>query len=185
MFCIDTKTFAVKRVTSKQEAQALGNAYELIKSEEDLKGSVNFTASALIHIYNGLSDKPVTKFQDRATAVRRVWGALLAVHPKETAVVEEPVSVPEAPKSSESAPQPQATPAKGKRGRAIGSGKMAGKMIIAKRTTNPRRPGTHGFASYEILLANPKGIRYEDYRAAGGRANDLGWDLARNYVEVR
>jgi hypothetical protein len=61
----------------------------------------------------------------------------------------------------------------------------AGKTIYATNTDNPRRAGTNGHRSYTILLNSPHGITYEDYIKAGGRPNDLGWDVERGWAAVK
>ena len=48
---------------------------------------------------------------------------------------------------------------------------------------NPRRKGTRGWHSFEIILKNP-GIVYEQYIAKGGRRQDLDWDWAKGNVVV-
>ena len=50
---------------------------------------------------------------------------------------------------------------------------------------NPRRAGTKGHTSMEILMkAGAKGIKYEDFLAQGGRRVDLAWDLVHDNVVV-
>lgn len=66
----------------------------MVQSIEDLEAS-NFTKAQLTAIWNALPDAaPVTRFQDRASAVRRLWGALcrLPVDPG-------PINGPSAPRS--------------------------------------------------------------------------------------
>jgi hypothetical protein len=63
---------------------------------------------------------------------------------------------------------------------------FSGRKIVTKLKENPRRADTFGHASFEIVLAaGAKGISYEDYRAAGGRPNDLQWDLDHDYVTLK
>jgi len=62
-------------------------------------------------------------------------------------------------------------------------GKFVGKTIRSLVTENPRREGTHGHISMAIII-KAKEISYEDYRAAGGRPNDLQWDIDHNNVEI-
>ena len=62
--------------------------------------------------------------------------------------------------------------------------KLHGKTIKPALKENPRREGTHGHRSYTILLANPKGMKVEDYLDKGGRMNDLNWDIDRERVTV-
>lgn len=63
---------------------------------------------------------------------------------------------------------------------------FSGRKIVTKLKENPRREGTHGHASFQIVLnAGAKGISYEEYRLAGGRSNDLQWDLDHDYVTLK
>lgn len=48
---------------------------------------------------------------------------------------------------------------------------------------NPRREGSHGFNSMQLILDSP-GITYGEYIAAGGRSNDLAWDIKHENVRV-
>ena len=74
----------------------------------------------------------------------------------------------------------KAKPAKGKR-----SSKFADKVIKNKSAKNPRREGTHGHRSMEIIMkAGKKGITYAAYIEAGGRNNDLNWDVEKDNVEL-
>jgi hypothetical protein len=69
-----------------------------------------------------------------------------------------------------------------KRGRAASN---VGRTLKAIVEANPRREGTKGHHSMGIILnAGTKGISYEDYIAAGGRSNDLSWDIEHGSVEV-
>lgn len=54
---------------------------------------------------------------------------------------------------------------------------------------NPRREGTHGWHSWEILRKHweengGRPMNYDDYVKAGGRPNDLRWDYDRGHVRV-
>lgn len=60
--------------------------------------------------------------------------------------------------------------------------KFSGKFIRKLVTENPRREGTWGHKSFSLIP--DEGISYEDYREAGGRNNDLQWDIDHKYVEV-
>lgn len=48
---------------------------------------------------------------------------------------------------------------------------------------NPRREGTHGHKSFEVIRENP-GITYEDFLEKGGRLVDLKWDHDRANVRT-
>jgi hypothetical protein len=64
------------------------------------------------------------------------------------------------------------------------TGKFAGKAIHLLVKDNPRKAGTHGWRSFEIVRKQP-GISYEAYIAAGGRNNDLRWDVEHKFAEVK
>ncbi len=71
------------------------------------------------------------------------------------------------------------TEATTKRGRAPS---LAGRFLFPAKfdddgkAMNTRKVGSHGHCSMQIILDNP-GIKVEDYLKAGGRSNDLRWDL--------
>lgn len=48
---------------------------------------------------------------------------------------------------------------------------------------NPRRRNSAGFNSLEIIINHP-GITTEEFRAQGGRMNDLRWDVEHGHVRV-
>lgn len=61
---------------------------------------------------------------------------------------------------------------------------LAGKKLThTKDGTNPRREGTHGYKSHQIILDNP-GITTEAFLEAGGRMNDLNWDISHGHVKA-
>jgi hypothetical protein len=60
---------------------------------------------------------------------------------------------------------------------------FAGRRLTATMGHNPRKDGTFGQRSYQIILDNP-GITFEKYRELGGRANDLQYDYVRDRVQV-
>lgn len=62
--------------------------------------------------------------------------------------------------------------------------RYAGKLLTPATSENHRQAGSHGHASFQLLLDSPEGMTYEEYMAAGGRANDLHWDVEREKVIV-
>ena len=56
-------------------------------------------------------------------------------------------------------------------------------FLTAKVTENPRRPGTKGRTSLQIIMDAP-GISTEMYMNLGGRHQDLKWDIEHDYVEA-
>lgn len=60
--------------------------------------------------------------------------------------------------------------------------KYTGKRIYKLIKTNPRRKGTWGWRSWEVIQ---HGMSYEDFIAAGGRRVDLAWDESYGRVEIK
>jgi hypothetical protein len=71
-----------------------------------------------------------------------------------------------------------AAKSEGKKGR---PGQFSGKRITKLVSKNPRREGTSGAASWDLIKS---GMTYEAYLAAGGVRRDLEWDLAHDWVKV-
>ena len=66
-----------------------------------------------------------------------------------------------------------------KRGR---KSQYAGKKLYRKTQENPRRKGSHGFHSFEVI---EDGITYEEFLERGGRLKDLDWDISKGHVTVK
>ncbi len=50
---------------------------------------------------------------------------------------------------------------------------------------NPRKPDTHGWHAFNILLNGEKGMSVEDYLDNGGGWNHLRHDIAKKFIEIR
>tara|TARA_R100000656_G_scaffold117522_2_gene90914 strand:+ start:10015 stop:10560 length:546 start_codon:yes stop_codon:yes gene_type:complete len=56
-------------------------------------------------------------------------------------------------------------------------------LLKSEETHNPRRKGSHGFTSYQIILDNP-GLTYAKFIELGGRRQDLAHDVIRKRFKV-
>lgn len=188
----DGKIFEFK---SLRHAASHGNGLLVVTSAEDIIGS-SVTRQQMVMLYNQFLDKePIKGFRDKATAAKALMALAQAkavsMIEKESEnpmseVAEEVKAV--APKKAKvvkaaKAANAEAADGNGRRGR---NSMFDGRKFKAKDglTVNPRRAGTNGFNSFEILMANPDGVNYEEYLAAGGRRVDLAWDLAHDNVVV-
>jgi hypothetical protein len=90
-------------------------------------------------------------------------------------------------KKAPASPKAEANGAEGEEaGRRGRKSVLLGKRLVAKVAENPRRQGSHGFRSIQLILdAGPKGIATESFIELGGRLKDAQWDIAHNYVEAR
>jgi hypothetical protein len=76
-------------------------------------------------------------------------------------------------------------PAGAGRGRASAhAGKKLYPVAAKCKEGNPRRAGTPGNKSMQIIIDNP-GILFEDFIKKGGRSPDLNWDVAKGNASVK
>ena len=54
--------------------------------------------------------------------------------------------------------------------------------IIKKVSDNPRREGTFGYKSFQLIKS---GMTVEQFVKKGGRLRDLHWDVDHEYVELK
>ncbi len=153
---------------SAEVARRSGNGYSIVEKAADLSDLRTFPTRVLVNLYNQTAERKVTKFRDRATAERKVFQML-------SEQVADPVET-----ESETNEQEPTQEVKDKRI------SFKGKMIEAVCQENPRRAGTGGFKSMQILIDANGPISYEDFLKAGGRRPDFYWDLTKydNRVKV-
>ena len=165
------KIFAYPTV---RDALNAGNGYVVANSPDDLvKASI--TMGQMVALYNRLSGSAIAKFSDRSTGAKR----LIALAEAKALQVEIKRKEKEMTEAAAKVSAPKETAKKGR------SSAFVGRILKAKKTDNPRREGTHGHKSMAIIIAaGDKGIKYEDFIAAGGRRVDLAWDFAREAVEI-
>lgn len=148
----------------------------------------NAETKDLIAWYNENSgSKPIAKFKDRETAERRVSELKQAIVELSGASSKGDSAKKEAKKAAKAKKADGNTDTDDKsRGRKSANlGKRIYKQYVdpeTKKAANPRREGTHGHKSYELIK---DGMSYEDYIAAGGRNNDLRYDLDHGFVVLK
>jgi hypothetical protein len=191
---INTETASVEVYTSKHEAQKKGNNFPIFTSEAELLEHSSISTGVILDAYNILTNEKVKRFSDRASGVKRLWKALQGLEPErqpEPAAKAPAAKATVTPEGSETKPKKEAKP-KGEKtpsgdgsGRKKGTGTFAGKTVYAKVETNPRRAGTAGFKSFEVIRGKKEGVPYAEYLAKGGRPQDLRWDIERKWAEVK
>lgn len=198
----NTNTGSLGVYSTKQEA---GSDMPVFASAAEF-AQTKASLTELARFYNQLTGSNIKKFSDRESAVKRVWDAAIAAQENYDAQQPGPdaqkADAPEAQgeqteqeqgnSQPDDASQPVVAPvidndaATKRRGRKPGTGQFAGKTVFAKKGVNPRRVGTKGWHSYNILIGKmTEGVPYADYIAAGGRAVDLDWDIKHKFAEVK
>lgn len=169
---------------SRKHAAGHGNGILVATTAEEILAS-SVTTQQMVSLYNRFFDKqPVKGYPNKQAAARSMiaLAQAKAVKPIETDRSE---SMSEVQVKAEKPTKVKASKAdsNGRRGR---NSMFDGRRFKVKdgMTTNPRREGTKGHASFLLLLDSPDGLKYEDYLAAGGRRVDLAWDLIHGNVEV-
>lgn len=172
---------------SRKEAISHGNGWSFVSNEEELTDT-NVTMGQMVELYNALTpESPIKNFRDRPTAIRR----MIALAQAKAKLIESSEAQNEKPmerklsETKEKKPKKEKTLNKegGKKGRASSfEGKIV--KVAAEMKENPRREGSHGYRSMQILLENPNGIPYEDFISMGGRRQDLAWDIMHGHAHV-
>jgi hypothetical protein len=175
---LDTENQQVFAYRTRREAGSKGNNLPIVDSAEAIAAHDSLSTNDIRAIFNRITNANVKKFATRSTAARRLWEALRAIEPNEAPEVPEAVETERTPKEAGQAPVSA-------KGRKPGSGKYAGKLIVPLKEVNPRRAGTSGFKSYEIIKGRIEGVPFEEYIKAGGVTRDLEWDMAHNWSMVK
>lgn len=186
---------SIKAYPSRSLALHQGNGTLIFSDEDDLVKSP-IPTSVLVSVYNRHnSSNPIKDFRDKTTAAKRIFAlaearAELVEAPRTQPVLEKLEPVAETLKKVKSAKLPRekkvtemSDESSAKRGRKSSNN---GLKLYPKEglTENPRREGTHGHKSMQIILDNP-GISYEEFIAQGGRAQDLRWDMLHGTVTTK
>jgi hypothetical protein len=56
--------------------------------------------------------------------------------------------------------------------------------IVPVVKENPRREGSHGFKSMQVILKARKPLTVEEFEEKGGRLRDLHWDINFGHVKL-
>jgi hypothetical protein len=123
-------------------------------------------------------EKPVRKFADRDTATKRMAGVLEALATPGTVSEASPVAGAigdaGAPATNGAEPKQPKTPSER-------AGKLKGMTILRLTRANPRKAGTSGGRSWDLIT---KGMTVEEFLAAGGIRRDLEWDIDHKWTTV-
>lgn len=179
----------IKAYPSRSLALKDGNGFTIFSDESDLLKKEALTLSQMVVFYNHHnSAQPVKKFSDRAVAAKRIFNLAQAKAEK----VEMPNIAPtnetvretmENLKTAKAAKVKAEKKTAAKRGR---KSEFAGVKIFPAEglKENPRREGGFGYKAMAFIMANP-GVSYEDFVEAGGRRQDLAWDIAKGNVTIQ
>ena len=166
---------------------SFGNDNSVIVSDaEKMLNNANITCAAMVRVYNQYSKESVKRFADRKTAVRRV----IAVMKKSKHIDEAPTN------NSGSANILPNNNVKGNYEQLVASNTTnkeksvkANKQdtIVVVVDKNPRREGTLGWRSYNIILNHnsDEELTVAKYLELGGRMNDLLWDVKRDRLQLQ
>jgi len=180
VYAINTNTLQCRPFASEEEMRSSGNIWHGFRSAEDLESKMvglGLTITKMATIYNKVSEKEVKKFADKKTAAKRVFNAIA----DQVVTIDEIVKKPKTPQID---PLPGMTPLGLTPAPKTTRGQFAGKWIHNLAGDNPRREGTVGHKSFEILIRHGADMPYEAYIENGGRRQDLAWDINKGFVEV-
>lgn len=248
VLAISLANLAAMRFTDADLAKSYGNVWFVFTNQQSLLDDrFNVPTASIVALYNAFSEKKVSKFSDRQTAVSRLWDLLATKVDLTTATNERKTKMDtnddttgevdtskiaddtskkmaesvaaerskreaadaarkekkeaaekaaaerkqaaaekKAAKEAEKADKAAAkAAAKAEGGSKTRKSSLTGKLLkhslpkdAEGNVKNPRRPGSYGHTSLQIIIdAGDAGITTEDYVKAGGRMNDLHWDI--------
>jgi hypothetical protein len=175
VYAINTNTLQCRPFATEKEMSSCGNVWHGFKSAEDLESKMvglGLTITKMATIYNKVSEKEVKKFADKKTAAKRVFNA----------ISDQVVTIDEVSENLKGTPEGDLISAVAKIAKP--RGQFAGKWIRRIVSENPRREGTIGHKSFEILIRHGADMPYEAYIESGGRRQDLAWDINKGFAEV-
>ena len=189
MFAINIKDSEIRNFKTERDARNAGNGFILFNDAEELAENSNIkVGSILVDAYNNHSDRKISRFSDRKTGAVRVTKIAASMPPEGSSTGEK-----EAPKEKEApridpidkmlavlnAENLEASPRNKKAPR-----QFKGKMVSASCEKNPRREGTHAYASMELLI-NKGPMLYDEFIKAGGRRPDFAYDVNHGWAKVQ
>ena len=187
-YSIDLKTLEVKAYVSRDVAEVMQNGSLHFSSALEIYNNVNVSTAKLAEIYNKHSQKPVSRFSDKAKAGVRLFNLIngmdVPVAQTRWNGVQKTLSI----SKNKDVAKIIKDDAKVSRGR----GAFYDKVVKAVVKENPRKTGTRAWHIFEIIMANKGGINYElliekskefDILKAGVR-EDVAHDLKKGRVEL-
>lgn len=168
---------AVATLTAAEAAVEQDPTLIVVENEQQMD---RVPTPLLVKLYNKIRpEKPITKFSDRATANKRMWPALDALADKP---IDEAPSIMATKKKAAKKATKKATKKTANGARRGRISKFSGKTLTKLIDKNPRREGTAGHKSWSVIR---NGMLYDDYIKAGGRRQDLVWDISHKWIVVK
>jgi hypothetical protein len=95
-FTIENETHHITIHNSAKAAEAVPNSERFGSEAQLAKLAAHWPASRPVEIWNSLpGETPARKFQDRTTAISRIWKAIQSLGRAPSAAVDEPAAIPE------------------------------------------------------------------------------------------
>ena len=169
VYALDISQKKLRAFENEKVANGWGNGFILFSTAEELSENRNTTIQLLVLTYNNHNSKTVNKFSDKLSGSKRVLELAKGLKVEGETSSDKPATKEE----------PFANFFTSSRSR------FSGKLIRSTVDKNPRREGTRGHKSHEIL-SNLEGqpISFEDYKSKGGRTIDIEWDISKGWAEI-
>ena len=165
---------------------SFGNDNSVIVSDaEKMLNNANITCAAMVRVYNQYSKENVKRFADRKTAVRRT----ITVMKKSKQIDEAPTNIASAnilPNENVKSNYEQLVASNiTNKEKNVKANKQDTIVVVVDK--NPRREGTWGWKSYNIILNHDsdQDLTVEKYLELGGRMNDLLWDVKKDRLQLQ
>ena len=208
VYAIDLKTKVVKAYVSKYVANQQGNGSAIFSNLEELAENRNMSTSNILDIYNHNADKPVNRFADKKTGIKRLFNLVAGTPITHTYWDSGEYNQKVLKQMDESQEQSEKmfkkvrdemelykekVPTTGRKGVKKVSepklrGKFAGKSITVIEKENPRREGTRAWHNYNLFLEHDP-LPYEKFVeladcSSGACREDLDHDIKKGRVKL-
>ena len=208
VYAIDLKTKVVKAYVSKYVARQHGNGSAVFTNLEELAENPNMSTTNILDIYNHNADKPVNRFADKKTGIKRLFNLVADTPITNTNWDSGEYNQKVLKQMDESQEQSEKmfkkvrdemelykekVPTTGRKGVKKVSepklrGKFAGKSITVIEKENPRREGTRAWHNYNLFLEHDP-LPYEKFVeladcSSGACREDLDHDIKKGRVKL-
>ena len=206
-YSIDIKNFGIKAYETEATAKVMANGCLIFSNIDEMLDNPNVTLTTFANMFNANSPAKVKRFADKKTAAKRLFNLVeeldLPVRGNdpiaETADVKKARAVAKARQVHLKAKQKR-NPRHELVGKVIRSTVRYGTFytcnpeFVSKEQMeslhNPRKEGTKGYASHQILIDNQKEdkdqwMSFELFTSLGGRLEDARWDIKKGWIDVK
>lgn len=208
-YSIDIKNFGIKAYDTEATAKVMANGCLIFSNIDEMLDNPNVTLTTFANMFNANSPAKVKRFADKKTAAKRLFNLVeeLDLPVRGNDPIAETADVKRARAVAKARQVLKAKETIRKRnprhelvGKFIRSNVRYGTFytcnpeFVSKEQMeslhNPRKEGTKGYASHQILIDNQQEhieqwMSFELFTELGGRLEDARWDIKKGWIDIK